>query len=512
VPPLLDALDDADPLVAQAAAVALENLTGHRPGFNAFTTTDSRRQQTQEWRAWFASTDWDRIEQSLIQRLTGNDRVDIRRAAVALGHVGNQPARNALRDYVAREREDNPYLEWRKTHQGDGAMFNSSSPANPRTLQAATRALGWLRDTNAVALLADTAIRHSDPATGNLFLAEAAVEALGRIGTPEAEVALIRTFTNLPDYLNHTRWYGDHDALIACHAAPVHYLITEALDRLGSTQTASIVSHLIRSVPTDPDRALFPYNDDCETLIGRVIRRSGAEAAVVETCLAILGDAQAVSSQELAEAMAVTHQAWAGKPDPENRASQVLSLVCRDRKHEPRLRAALDRYRGRTNEIPRVFDTGIPVVTKLPVKHWVCFFLARSLGNLADPQSAPALIAALEQGPPEAASGRPDPLGPGVLFLHNDLTPCWRAAAAWALGQIGDIRAVPVLLKTIGDLNNATDTRHAAAEALRRIADPASLASLRQLAADYPEVSTRRALLEACAGLDSRNDLAAPRK
>ena len=83
---------------------------------------------------------------------------------------------------------------------------------------------------------------------------------------------------------------------------------------------------------------------------------------------------------------------------------------------------------ARPTTIPRVFDAGIPVVLALPIKHWVCFYLARSLGYVADPRSAETLIAALRDEPAEAASGRPDPLGPGVLFLHNDLTPCWRAA------------------------------------------------------------------------------------
>ena len=46
-------------------------------------------------------------------------------------------------------------------------------------LQAATRALGYLGDVQAVPLLAETLAQHGDPETGNLFLAEAAVEALG---------------------------------------------------------------------------------------------------------------------------------------------------------------------------------------------------------------------------------------------------------------------------------------------------------------------------------------------
>ena len=113
-----------------------------------------------------------------------------------------------------------------------------------------------------------------------------------------------------------------------------------------------------------------------------------------------------------------------------------------------------------------------------------------------------SLLAVLEQAPQEAASGRPDPCEPGVLFLHNDLTPCYRAAAAWALGRIGDRRAAATLLAVVGDLDNAPDTRHAAAEALERLGDPAQVDAIRKLAADYPEVSTRKVLLRGSAGAE----------
>lgn len=501
VPPLLTALADPEPLVGQAAAVALENLTGHAEAFNAFSDAAPRNQQAQGWRDWFARTSWGQIEQKLVNRLSSSNLDVVRRAAVALGHVGSEPGRLALRGWVTRERNINPFLKWRAdhSHRGDGARFNSLSAVNPRALQAATRSLGYLKDTTSVPMLTETIRANTDPETANLFLTEAAVEALGRIGTLEAEAALTNIFAQLKDYPLYTRWYGDHDALMACHASPAHYFVLEALDAMGSTRVAGIVPHLIRAVPTDPDRALLPGNDDYEALTGRVIRRAGAEATVVETCLALLGDSQAARSAQIAQAIAATHQAWAGKPDPENRAAQMLSLVCRDRKYEPRLRAALERYRSRTNDIPRLFDTGIPVVTKLPVKHWVCFFLARTLGNLAMPDSSAALIAALEQSATESAPGHPDPLGPGVLFLHDDLTPCWRAGVAWALGRIGDRSAVPVLLKTVRNLNNAPDTRYAAAEALKRMADPNVTENIRKLAMDYPEIATRKVLLQAAA-------------
>lgn len=510
VPALLGALGDEEPLVAQAAAVALENLTGHSEAFDPWAD-GAAKSGAVAWREWFAKTGWQGIEQELVTRLQSTNRDVVRRAAVAMSHVGGEASRAALRGYVTRERENNPFPEWRKDHghRGDGARFNSLASVNPRTLQAATRALGSLKDAASVPMLAETIASNVHPEKANLFLTEAAVEALGRIGTPEAESVLTNAFARFMEYWRYAEWYGDHGALIACHASPAHYFVLEALDTMGSTRAGGIVPHLIRSVPTDMDRALLLQTDDYEALTGRVIRRSGAEAAVVETCLALLGDAQGVKTPEIEKAIATTHQAWGGKPDPENRAAQVLSLVCRDRKYEPRIRAAFERYTARTNDIPRVFDTGIPVVTKLPVKHWVCFFLARTLGNLDQAASVDTLIAALEKFPTESATGFPDPLGPGVLFLHNDLTPCWRAAAAWALGQIGDKRAVPALLQASTDLANATDTRHSAAEALRNIADPGSLPQLRRAANSHPETSTRRMLLETCRRLETPAGMAA---
>ncbi len=502
VPPLLDALRDADPLAAQAAAMALENLTANPQPFDPFGDKAAQTRQADAWRAWLQQNPWDVLEKEWVTRLSGNDRDDVRKAAVALGHAGGTAGGNGLRDYVAREHTRNPYPQWAKTHRGDNARFNSLDDANPRTLQAAVRSLGWLcaadspqAPSAALPLLALILEQNSNPDAANLFLAESAVEALGRIGTPGAMTILIDAFSRLPDYPRYTKWYGDHEALMACHASPVHSSIIEALDANGFTGAASIVPDLIRSVPTDPDRALLPGNDDYETLVGRVVRRSGQQAAVTESCLALLGDPLATRQPDIEKALATTHPSWAGTPDPQNRAAQILSLVCRDPAYEPRLRQALERYANMPVDIPRVFDTGIPVVTRLPARHWVSFFLARTLGNLRDTRSVAALAGLLDKSPPEAAGGRPDPLGPGVLFLHNDLTPCWRAEVAWALGRCGDARVLPVLLKTLANLDNATDTRYAAAIAAGQLADATGLAELHRLAQDEPEISVRRALL-----------------
>jgi hypothetical protein len=51
----------------------------------------------------------------------------------------------------------------------------------------------------------------------------------------------------------------------------------------------------------------------------------------------------------------------------------------------------------------------------------------------------------------------------------------------------------------VADLLNAPDTRHAAAVALQRLAEPGDMEAIRKLAAECPDVATRKALLLACA-------------
>ncbi|MBI5802019.1 MAG: HEAT repeat domain-containing protein [Verrucomicrobia bacterium] len=485
VPALLGALKDADAVVAQSAIVALENLTGH-----AWPRGD--------WPNWFATNSWITIETALVSALR-DSRVTssaVRRSTVvALGHTGGDAARAVLREWVAAEARTNPYPPFTKNNRTDNFTFSAASPLNPRTLQEAVRALGQLRDTNALPLLRELLAKNIEPQSGNLFLVEAAVEALGRIGAPEAETVLLETFASMKDYWHYVGWYSDHPALYACHSSPVHARIIEALDRIGSTRAAGIIPQLIRSVPTDPDRGLFLQNDDYETLAGRLIRRSGRGPEVIESCLALLGDPLAKPAQDVKSALSTTHPAWGGHPGPENRAAQILSLTCRDSSSEPRVRVAFERFRALPEE-PIKRELGNPTWT--PVRHWTLFYLARALGNLHDPASVGALTAVLADNLNEARHGRPDPATPEIHFLHLDYTPCWRAAAAWALGQIRDRRAVPALLGAVRNRDNATDVRHAAARALGQLSDSASVPALRELAAIEPEVSTRRALLSAC--------------
>ncbi|MCC6231658.1 MAG: HEAT repeat domain-containing protein, partial [Verrucomicrobiales bacterium] len=439
VPPLVSVLGDRDPVVVQAARLALENLTGTAPLLNDASLTHP----SGGWDSWES----DRVRQiaSAIPLSPTNPPPALaaeRATLVALGHTGGEAGRLALRTWVRAAAAHNPYPAFEQDNRTDTFTFAAGSAYDPRTLQEAVRALGHLRDTTSVPLLAELLRRNLEPRTANLFLTEAVVESLGRIGTREAEQALIRAFDTLQDYWHYVGWYSDHPALYACHASPVHARLIEALDRLASTGAAPLVPQLIRSVPTDPDRALFLANDAYETMVGRLIRRSGRGPDVWETCLALLGDPEAVASPDIRTAITHTHPAWAGHPGPENRAAQILSLAALDPALEPRVRAAFTRFVQRPEE-PILRTLGNPSWT--PVRHWTLFYLARALGNLGQAASVDTLVGVLRDDLNEARHGRPDPSTPEIHFLHLDYTPCWRAASAWALGQIGEARAVPAL-------------------------------------------------------------------
>ncbi|MEE9601728.1 MAG: HEAT repeat domain-containing protein, partial [Thermoguttaceae bacterium] len=428
---------------------------------------------------WLDNNDWDRIEKGLIERVGSEDTVESHLAIEALGHVGRERAKNALRDYVAKGSKDSLVARL-----------------------AAIRALGHLKDEESVPMLGDLLERSAakvalKPAKSHEFgwaampdhLAGAAAEALGRIATPEAEQRLIATFDRLAEFWYYTYRTADHDWLMGCHSSIIHFRIAEALEAIGSKKAAGLTGKLLRCVPIDTDRALLHENDAYETVIARLIQRSGMGPAVVDTCLVVLGDKNAKGSAELTAAVTASPPAKSVGPlSPQSRAAHLLSVVCLRPEDAPPVRAAFERYRAQ--EPSRV-------------QSWVCFFLARTLGKLGDRESVDVLRSALDDDPTEASFGLPDP--PNV-FIHDAMTPLYRASAADALGRIGDKQAVPSLLAAVKNYENAMDVRRAAAEALGRIADPAGSEEIEALAEDYPEISTAQALREAHAAIVDKED------
>jgi len=487
LPHLLEALDDPDPVAAQAAALALANLTAHVEDFDPYSTTEQRRQQARAWRARFKSLSWESHEKALIAQLKGSDRVSKHKAVVALGHIGGDRARTALRQFLTQESKTHPY---KPRGPAEGITFAADSPLNPRTIQEAARALGHLRGPDAIRVLKEILGRNLSSRNSNLFLAEACLEALSLTGDQELEDYMIETFKKLDEFHEYYNWYGGGHPYN--EVSMPHFRILGVLDRIGATKTAALVPAIIRSLPIDVDRQLLFELDDYELMASRIVSRSGCEGKVVETCLALLGDEAAVSDDAIRPSVSKLYRAFAGRPQLENRAAQALSVLCTSPRHEPRIRAVLDRYRAKRRD-PLLRSRKIR--TPVPDRPWVLFYMTRLLGKLADPASSECLVSVLEKDPNEAAFGRPAPDTVWVGMLQDSNTPCYRAAAAYALGQIGERSAANILMKTLRNMDNALDVRHASAVALKRIADARIAKAIAELAVDYPDVSVRNVLL-----------------
>ena len=469
VPALVKALGDPNPFVAQAANAALEHLTAHSVGFNAFVP-DEKAAGRAAWAEWLANNPWDRVEARLVEALAKAPAGRRQALIEALAHVGGEKAGAALRQLLAKV-EDLPLRE---------AM-------------AAMRALGRLRDQEAVPVLKGILAANARKNPGRarklhelgwtqrpVYLAATAAEALGRIATPEAEAVLLEWFPKLLNFWNYSFWTGDHSWLMGCHSSTVHFRLLEALDGIGSKRTAGVVPVALRSVPIDTDRGLLLTEDSYEALVSRVVQRSGLMGPVVETALGVLGDTGAKADARLKPHVVASPPASSCGPlSPESRAAQMLSVVCLDPAYVPRIVAAFERYRQMAASRKR---------------QWVCFFLARALGRLGDRRAVPSLLSALRDEPPEAKFGLEDP--PNV-FVYKGMTPFYRAAAAFALGRIGDERAVEALEAVVEDFDNALDVRHAAAQALAALSRRRDAARLERLAKGYPEVAIRRILLSA---------------
>jgi HEAT repeat protein len=483
IPALVVRLGDRDVAVARAARVSLENLVGHDAGAAA-----------DNWRAWLARNPWDAWEKTLAQT-AASDLPETRSAVIALGHVGGSAARGALRARAQKLAAAQTYPPFEQNNRTDRFTFSADSPLNPRPLQETVRALGRMGAAEDIPFLADLVSTHRTPRDGNLYLVEAALDAITRIGGAAAAEALTKALVSFDEYWKMVGWYGDHPALYACHSSPPHARALLGLDALGAgISDAATAAAAVRSLPTDPDRALFPASDDYEEVVGRLLRRGGREQAWVDACLALLGDPTAPADPVLRDALSHAHTAWAGTPGPAVRAAQVLSALCRDPASAPRVRAAYQRVLGQPEE-PVNRPLGNP--SSIPSRHWTLFYLARTLGNLRDAGAVPLLTSVLTDERNEARHGRPNPAEPNIHFLHLDYTPCWRAAAAWALGRIGDASAKPALRSVVQNLDNALDTRHCAAVALTALMTEEDRPELARLAAGTPDVSVRNILRRA---------------
>lgn len=462
IKPLLIALTDDDPAVAQAAAVALRNFTANPTPFNGFARKDERLTLAAEWGE---RCDAAALERKLLARLTTNTTC-AEDVFNALSHIGSSGAVGPIADELAVQMGK----DLRAAIAGLRALGQIGSPEAIPFLAKTLRAFSSIK-TNA------TGDHEFGWTQGPVQIAAAAAEALGRIGGARSEKLLLETFASLGDFWTYSFRTADHDWLMGCHSSPVHFRILEALHRIRSDKVAPVAGAILRSIPIDPDRALLFEKDAYETLAAALIAGSGAQEEITQACADILHGQKAKSNY--ASAVSASPPAVSvGPMEAEARAAQILSIVASPQ-DAALVRSVLLRFHSRP-----------PSATR----NWICFYMARALAISNDQETVDLLAGILAGGPTESAAGL---LSPPNVFIYEAVTPFYRAAAADALGRIGAASAVPALIKTVAEFGNALDVRNAAAQALARLPCAESLPTIQSLAADYPEVSTRRLLLEA---------------
>jgi HEAT repeat protein len=396
-------------------------------------------------------------------------------AIEALGHVGGDAGKKAIRDYLQK----NP----------NGEL---------RILMAAIRSLGYLQDREAIpALVAIMNAQLNKAGKGGwgeggfrqkpTYLSATAAEALGRIGGADVEKEILASLGKLGNYESHVMFTGEHGWLRSAQASPVYFRMLEALDRAESKGAGPHAAKLVMSLQSDKDRGLLYELDTYEKLVGRVIERSGKMDDVVEACFAVLGEPSPPATGAVnvdpalkaAVSKAPHNEKHIRRHTAQSRAAQVMSIVCNDAKYADRIRAVLLNYRAQK-----------PSETR----SWTCFMLTRTLGRLGDAGSMDLFIEMLEKDPTEASLGlNPPP----AHIIYKAWRPFYRPAAAWSLGQMKAKKAVPALLAAVQNLDNASSTREQAAIALGLIGDKSVLSKMKEIGEDYPEITTRRALLEA---------------
>jgi HEAT repeat protein len=448
-------LKDSNATVRNAVRLALEHITGG-------VLVDFK-----------AGPDWIAIEKSLIERLSSKDPQDVILALEALGHVGGAAGKKAIRKFLAE-----------------------NAQAELRIQMAAMRSLGYLKDTESIQLLTrlmnDNLTKKGGAGFHELgygqkpiYISATAVEALGMIGTSETETAILDAFENLNSFEDYVFRVAEHSWLKGCHSSILHYRMLEALDRMESKKAGALVGRIVESLPADKDRGLLYELDSYEALSARVIARCQTTEKVIQACLAVLHGTKNQSDPSLIASVILSPHAekHIRKYSPQARAAQVLSIVCSDAKYAPRIGELIKNYRaGKDSEM----------------RNWCCFYLIRTLGRLGNKVSSELLIDILANDPTETAAGlNPPP----THIIYKGWRPFYRPAAAWSLGMLNEKKAVGALLDAVENLENASSVRQQAAIALGKIDDPDSLKRLIEIGKDYPEVITRRSILESIKAL-----------
>ena len=297
---------------------------------------------------------------------------------------------------------------------------------------------------------------------------------------------MVEALPNMTLFGKYNRRLGDQQDWtdFSSYAWP-YFRVLEAFDTLGTRLSKADVLRLIHSLHHSFDQAILFEHDTYETMLIRVVQRSGHLETIRRSVAAILREQDDQADAEVRDAIAnVGEIFYLGLNYPKAvrspfahhfnaawRSAYVLNLLSVRPEHAQDL---VDIYRLYHLKIPlpppgqfrKWHESGKDYVYQSPpisCYSGILLYCLDALGRLRAPAAYNLCVEALTTDPPDAAYG----IGPvHQLEIFLSPAPRYRASAAYALGRLGRAEAIPILTRTVQDFDNVIEVRHWAARGL----------------------------------------------
>ena len=513
--PLVDALDDRDWTVRQAAHVSLTNLSGMEFAFNALGNLEERRKQAEHWRQWLAAVSPDAAPQDILE-LLGEEMVGI---GYAVQYFQDVPAEMEKIHHLWQGERAFRALSVFAPSDASRRIITAlgSAPAysaaNSPMVQAGLRALGRLRQPDGFDYLVEM--------LGNTDWARYAARALGEFGDPRAVGSLLDYYPKYAKLLNQKNppnvprddvmGFPSFDRMLE-----TPYYFSLALCRLGIEKSEdlsklrSLAPSIIANMPGNHDTYMLYELESPHHLTRYLLDVGGMRRAACEHTMRQLGvafDAQAIDDT----------LTW--PPLKSWRIAPFLPAVC-DETDQPRLlkmlrTPALGDLRStavaRSETGHNMAETGHNMMKEDSenIDGWVRINAAKAIAHWGTiEESADELAEILRKLPPEADYGFG---GAFKMDEYNDPTPRWREAVIRALGMLGAVDHVDTIVSILEDDRSTMEIRRAAALALidlgRQTPCPPAMEALRCAATEHEFLSTQQTIQDV---LHQRNERIRP--
>jgi HEAT repeat protein len=470
---LLKKLDDEDWLVRQSAWAALTNLTGLEMPFDALASVEIRQEQTNKWYHWWSSVPQNTTPQEVLQLMNSKNDEERLRGVRALGSLGGEKASTEIIKVLE------PFKNFK---------YESLSQLDKHLVQSCLHSLGRLRQPEAFSVIMSF--------FNNKDWARHAAGALADFADQRAVKSLIQAYPKYARPINNKqrppqfaprddRHVGDN---MQDRMYETAYAIAFALSRLPLDDVNDISAlrkigpWLVSNLPSDYDGAMI-YDVEADQLI---------TAFLLEKCgLRQLTCDIAFNSAEHPENwIQIKRDAFDIKDAYEKELLHELSLQLLG--DVPYMAAWIPAF-CRKNDVPNL--------TKL-LDHksgWIRINAAKALMFNGVTEAIDPIAKRLANSHPEVHYGFSGALEHSE---YNDPTPRWREAFIRALGRLGAVQYIDLLISCLEDEQNVLDIQYAAAFALDDLGTPKALESLERAARNHPFHSVR---LVAREGLWRRN-------